>query len=189
MLQSKAVEQLAEAVSKLATAITEANKIAQTSLLGEPGDKLPSQSTKVDKEAPAKASQDKEESKDKEEEYAAERNTACKKHKLNYQELADIYMDALPALRQPNTKVWGEATKRIVRSRWYAAQELESSEHGKKYKDLPRNEYLDMWRRYFESVNDMPHLMGDNNRGWQADMVWLLRPSNFEKVIQGNYTR
>jgi len=188
MIQSR--PSLTAEVSRLADAIEALLKIAQASLLGEPEDKLPSLSTKVDEAVSAKASKDKEEAKSKEgEEYDAERNTVPKNHKLNYREIADIYMHALPGLRQPNTKLWGDATKRIVRSRWHAAQELESSEHGKKYRDLPRHEYLSMWRRYFESVGDMPHLMGYNDRGWQADMVWLMRPSNFDKVLQGNYAQ
>ncbi|MDR1562287.1 MAG: DUF4373 domain-containing protein [Dysgonamonadaceae bacterium] len=30
-------------------------------------------------------------------------------------------------------------------------------------------------------------LRGDNNRGWVATFDWILRPSNFEKILSGNY--
>ena len=30
-------------------------------------------------------------------------------------------------------------------------------------------------------------LKGNNNRGFQATFDWLIRPSNFQKTIEGNY--
>ena len=30
-------------------------------------------------------------------------------------------------------------------------------------------------------------LNGENNRGWRADFTWLFLPSNFQKVLEGNY--
>lgn len=30
-------------------------------------------------------------------------------------------------------------------------------------------------------------LNGKNRNGWVADFTWLFRPSNFQKVIEGNY--
>lgn len=38
-------------------------------------------------------------------------------------------------------------------------------------------------------AGESPFLSGENSRGWKADLTWLLLPSNFEKVIEGRYTR
>ena len=35
------------------------------------------------------------------------------------------------------------------------------------------------------SVSDF--LNGKNNKGWIADFTWLFRPSNFQKVLEGNF--
>lgn len=39
------------------------------------------------------------------------------------------------------------------------------------------------------SCKDMPHLLGQNDRGWKADLEWLTKDSNFTKVIEGKYLR
>jgi len=39
-----------------------------------------------------------------------------------------------------------------------------------------------------ESCKDMPHLQGQNDRGWTADLEWLTKDSNFTKVMEGKYT-
>ena len=36
-------------------------------------------------------------------------------------------------------------------------------------------------------VKDSPFLMGHNDRGWTADLEWLVRPTNFAKVLDGKY--
>ena len=37
------------------------------------------------------------------------------------------------------------------------------------------------------SVKDSAFLRGDNDRGWVITFDWLLKPSNFQKVLEGNY--
>lgn len=43
------------------------------------------------------------------------------------------------------------------------------------------------WRSFFEAVASRPFLCGENDRGWRADLEWLLRPENFLKVVEGRY--
>lgn len=45
----------------------------------------------------------------------------------------------------------------------------------------------DWWRNFFRYVRRCPHLMGSSQSGWQADLMWLVRPTNFAKVVNGNY--
>lgn len=46
---------------------------------------------------------------------------------------------------------------------------------------------LEVFRRLFEIVRKTSFLLGDNNFGWKADLTWLMRPTNFERVLQGVY--
>ncbi len=79
----------------------------------------------------------------------------------------DVLGDKLPAVR-----VWTDARKKFLRGRWKENKEQQS---------------LAWWKKFFEYVRKCPHLMGDNDRGWCADLEWLVRPNNFPKVIEGRY--
>lgn len=39
-----------------------------------------------------------------------------------------------------------------------------------------------------DSIRDSDFLMGRNKSGWQITFDWLIRPNNFPKVLDGNYT-
>lgn len=43
--------------------------------------------------------------------------------------------------------------------------------------------FLDAVKRAAQSA----FLRGQNNRGWRATFDWIIRPTNFEKIISGNY--
>ena len=36
-------------------------------------------------------------------------------------------------------------------------------------------------------IRDCPFLLGQNNRGWTITFDWFIKPSNFVKVLEGNY--
>lgn len=40
-----------------------------------------------------------------------------------------------------------------------------------------------------ENVKNSPFLLGDNRRNWQIDFDWFVKPNNFPKVLDGNYTK
>nr|DAN34857.1 MAG TPA: replisome organizer [Caudoviricetes sp.] len=46
-----------------------------------------------------------------------------------------------------------------------------------------KNMFADMIRRAYQS----DFLKGQNKKGWRASFDWLIKPTNFEKVISGNY--
>ena len=48
---------------------------------------------------------------------------------------------------------------------------------------------LAWFARFFGYVAGCPHLVGQNDRGWTADLAWAMKPANFAKVMQGNYER
>lgn len=45
----------------------------------------------------------------------------------------------------------------------------------------------DAWREYFGRVAGTPFLTGENDRGWRANIDWLVRPANVARVLEGTY--
>jgi hypothetical protein len=81
--------------------------------------------------------------------------------------------------------VLNEPRREHMRARWreVCAQEQFDSTAG-----------LDWFRWYFGHAANSKHLTGrgrsnrDTGRVWHATFDWLLLPTNFAKVIDGNYT-
>ena len=46
---------------------------------------------------------------------------------------------------------------------------------------------LDAWCEAITRAGKSPHLTGNNNRGWTATFDWLVNPTNFTKLMEGNY--
>lgn len=86
-------------------------------------------------------------------------------------ELQKLYHEILPEL--PPIRKWTEKRAKAFRARW---------------RD-PQYQSLDFWKRYFEYVRQIPFLMGKNDRGWQADIDFLLREDKIVKAMEGGYER
>lgn len=52
--------------------------------------------------------------------------------------------------------------------------------------DPEKRQDVAWWEGFFGYVRTCPFLMGSET-GWQADLIWLVRPTNFAKTINGNY--
>jgi hypothetical protein len=50
-------------------------------------------------------------------------------------------------------------------------------------------EYPDIadWRRAFKHILDTPFLRGENDRGWRANIDFLLQAKSFTKLTEGSY--
>lgn len=49
---------------------------------------------------------------------------------------------------------------------------------------------LSYWQEVFATAGKSPFLCGDNDRGWKANLAWLVEnDSNHLKVIEGNYSQ
>ncbi len=46
---------------------------------------------------------------------------------------------------------------------------------------------LDEWRAYCQRIADSPFLTGNNDRGWKAEIDWVLKPANLAKIVEGKY--
>lgn len=92
-------------------------------------------------------------------------------------EIVALYHECLPSLRR--VRDWTGDRQAFLRSRW---------------REKPERQSLAWWRGFFEYVSGCPLLMGevpgrDGGAPFSADLEWLVRPTNFRKVIEGKYQR
>ena len=91
-----------------------------------------------------------------------------------HSDIIALYHELLPA--NPRIKVWGGARADSLRSRW---------------REDPKRQNLDYWRRYFAHVSASPFLTGkvegQGGRPFLPGLDWLVKASNFAKVIEGRY--
>lgn len=88
-------------------------------------------------------------------------------------EVIATYHTILPSA--PRVKIWSK-----TRRQWLDARIAERRRAGK-----PANT-VDYWRRFFNEVKASDFLSGRSS-DFVADLEWLLRASNFVKVIEGRY--
>jgi len=91
-----------------------------------------------------------------------------------YETIVTLYHEVLPELRVCKTLT--ETRKGYLRQRWAA----------KPGTDLAK------WRAFFEYVKTCPFLLGqsDGSHGrppFVADLEWLVKPSNYAKIVEGKY--
>jgi hypothetical protein len=103
----------------------------------------------------------------KEDNYKNEKND--KKEDINYTVLCETFITLLPELPKVTIPL---SEKRIK------AVNAMAKEYGKE-------KIIEMLR----TVQRSPHLLGENDRGWKANFDWLFNPTNFLKVIEGNYLK
>lgn len=87
-----------------------------------------------------------------------------------HQKIIDLYHEILPELR--GVRSWDSRRQGYLRSRW---KEDESRQN------------LDWWERYFRYVKKSAFLCGLTDKPFSCDLEWLIRPTNFAKVIEGKY--
>lgn len=100
-----------------------------------------------------------------------------------HQLIVRAYHEILPELNAVST--WDERRQGYSRQRWREA----ATEHG--WQDQESG--LRYFSKFFRYVRTCPHLMGKSKPRdpdgppFMADLEWLLRPTNFRKVIEGKY--
>lgn len=92
------------------------------------------------------------------------RQPPCQQKKI-----IDAYKRILPEL--PTVHAWPEQSARHLKTRW---------------REDPGRQSLEWWEGFFGYVRDCDFLMGRAN-DFTASLQWLVRPTNFAKVVNGNY--
>lgn len=97
--------------------------------------------------------------------------TVPKKERIPYDELVKLYHELCPSL--PRVVKLTESRKRYLQARWR------------------ENSDMEFWRGFFKRVEDSDFLTGRADYGkrspFKADFEWILRPSNFVKILEGKY--
>jgi uncharacterized protein YdaU (DUF1376 family) len=104
-----------------------------------------------------------------------------------HKELLKLYQKHLPHLTQP--RLWEGSRMTTMKSRWVQASR--PSEYSPKgYNSLP--EGLAWWNSFFGYIADdtsLPKGFESNGRTWKPDLVWIINPANFAKIIDGKYSK
>jgi uncharacterized protein YdaU (DUF1376 family) len=104
--------------------------------------------------------------------------------KCNHQGVIDLYHKHLPTLRR--IEVWNETRKGYLRQRW-----REVGDELSKTKEIGAPDILGWFAEFFDHIGTSRFLTGKVNskdgRAFVADLEWILKPSNFAKIVEGKY--
>lgn len=53
----------------------------------------------------------------------------------------------------------------------------------KRWEEDEAHRSVEWWAQFFAVANENPTWNGENERGWVADLAWLVRRTNFDKVV------
>lgn len=92
-----------------------------------------------------------------------------------HEQIIAAYHEELPELRP--VQVWNDQRRKLLQSRW---------------REKPERQDVEYWRRYFRFIRESEFLMGQTDSGpgkkpFSADLEWLIRPTNFAKIVEGKY--
>ena len=93
-----------------------------------------------------------------------------------HEKIIDLYHEILPGL--PKVIKWTEKRKAVLRARWNSG---DTTSDGTPINDLK------FWKGYFEYIATKKFLHGDNDRGWTANLEWIITERNYIKIREGGY--
>jgi uncharacterized protein YdaU (DUF1376 family) len=109
----------------------------------------------------------------------AEKMPSCQ-----HEAVIELYHKHLPTLRR--VEVWNETRKGYLRQRW-----REVAEELSKEKEILAADILGWFADFFQHIASSKFLTGRVNskdgRAFLADLEWILKPSNFAKIVEGKY--
>jgi uncharacterized protein YdaU (DUF1376 family) len=96
----------------------------------------------------------------------------------------ELYHQWLPTLRK--VEVWNATRQGYLRQRWREVAEELAQE-----KPIETAHVLNWWGDFFQHIGKSKFLTGKVNskdgRAFTADLEWILKPSNFAKIVEGKY--
>jgi hypothetical protein len=107
-----------------------------------------------------------------------------------HQVLLKLFADRVPSLPVPMPELWDGTKAKNLRARWrwvMTAKRSSGKKAGQRYA-TSEAEAIDFFGRFFGYVEASDFLTGRDDRNWQGcSLDWLVKQSNFSKVVQGNY--
>lgn len=87
-----------------------------------------------------------------------------------HKEIVALYHETLPELTA--VREWTDTRKKLLQGRW---------------RESPERQSLDWWRKFFADIRNSDFLMGRTEKPFRADLEWIIRPTNFVKILEGKY--
>lgn len=84
-------------------------------------------------------------------------------------EIIAAYNRILPELQAVIPERWAGARADALKSRW---------------RESPKHQRIEFWERFFTELRRWPFYMGENDRAWKADLGWIVKRTNFDKLIE-----
>ena len=113
-----------------------------------------------------------------------EQSAGLKIPDCQHQGVIELYHQFLPTLRK--VEVWNSTRQGYLRQRWREVAEELAQE-----KPIETAHVLSWWAEFFQHIGKSKFLTGKVNskdgRAFTADLEWILKPSNFTKIIEGKY--
>ena len=97
------------------------------------------------------------------------------------QQVLQTYNDVLGG-RLPNAQLLNDKRKRVIAGRW--KEMLNSQDPSGKVRFTDTVSGLAWFAKFFAKVALNPHWLGENDRGWRADLDWILKPDNFLRILE-----
>ena len=82
----------------------------------------------------------------------------------------------------PKAQLLNDKRKRVIAGRW--KEMLNSKDPNGKVRFTDTASGLTWFAKFFAKVALNPHWLGENDRGWRADLDWILKPDNFVKILE-----
>ena len=102
-----------------------------------------------------------------------------------HQKVIDLYHQKLP--NHLKVEVWHKTRQGLLKTRWAEVEDDIFKEKG----SVSEEEILDWWTRFFGYVGKSKFLTGKtftkDRRPFMADLEWIVRPTNFTKIIEQKY--
>ena len=101
-----------------------------------------------------------------------------------HNKVIELYHQHLPTLRK--VEVWNSVRQGYLRQRWReVAAEISATD------PATSEAILNWWAGFFKHINKSKFLTGKvtskDGRAFLADLEWVIKPSNFAKIIEGKY--
>lgn len=91
--------------------------------------------------------------------------------------------DALPELSEA-VSIWNDMAEAVSLPK---IQRLTEPRSRALKARLSECEGIEGWRIAIAKVRDSPWMHGKNDRGWRADIDFILKPRSFTKLMEGSY--
>lgn len=102
-----------------------------------------------------------------------------------HQKILDLFAKHLPELPQPKPELWNGKNSEALKARWRWVLTAKRK-NGTRYAQS-QTEAIEWFDRFFGYVAGSDFLSGRSGKWISCDLGWLLKESNFAKVVQGNY--